>query len=149
MNEQNVAKIRAFNRFYTSIIGLLNKYLLDSSFTLPEVRVMYEIDNKGKISSKDIIQNMGIDKGYLSRLLIKLQKQGIIQRTSLKEDGRVQLIQLTPKGVKAYSELNQAAQNQIAEILGSLPVSEQDKLVQHFEAIQQILKNIATNEINQ
>ena len=149
MNEQNVAKIRAFNRFYTSIIGLLNKYLLDSNFTLPEVRVMYEIDSKGRISSKDIIQNMGIDKGYLSRLLIKLQKQGIIQRTSLKEDGRVQLIQLTPKGVKAYSELNQAAQNQIAEILGSLPVSEQDKLVQHFEAIQKILKNIDTNEITQ
>lgn len=96
MNEQNIAKVRAFNRFYTSIIGLLNKYLLDSNFTLPEVRVMYEIDTQGKISSKDIIQNMGIDKGYLSRLLIKLQKQGIIQRTSLKEDGRVQLIELTP-----------------------------------------------------
>lgn len=146
MNEQNIAKVRAFNRFYTSIIGLLNKYLLDSNFTLPEVRVMYEIDTQGKISSKDIIQNMGIDKGYLSRLLIKLQKQGIIQRTSLKEDGRVQLIELTPKGIEAYSKLNQASQNQVAEILGKLPVKDQEKLVQHFEAIQQILINIETNE---
>lgn len=146
MNEQYVAKIRAFNRFYTSIIGLLNKYLLDSNFTLPEVRVMYEINNKGKISSKEIIQNMGIDKGYLSRLLIKLQKQGVIQRTSLKEDGRVQLIQLTPKGIIAFSELNQASQNQVAEILGSLSLSDQDKLVKHFEAIQKILRNIETNE---
>src|SRR5690606_32098791 len=118
MNEQYVSKIRAFNRFYTSIIGLLNKYLLDSSFTLPEVRVMYEIDSKGMISSKEIIQTMGIDKGYLSRILIKLQKQGVIQRTSYKEDARVQLIQLTPIGVKAFAELDQAAQDQIAEILG-------------------------------
>lgn len=149
MNEQKIAKIRAFNRFYTGIIGLLDKYLLDSSFTLPEVRVMYEIDARGKISSKEIIQNMGIDKGYLSRILIKLQKQGIIQRTSSKEDARIQLIQLTPKGAKAYAELDQASQNQIAQILGKLPVSEQDKLVKHFEAVQEILINVEINEYNQ
>lgn len=142
MNRNHIAEVREFNRFYTRIIGLLDKYLLHSDFTLPEVRVMYEIDHSGKITARQIIENMGIDKGYLSRILLKFDKKKIIQKVTSENDARVQLIQLTEKGQNEYNQLNNASHNQVAEILGKLSIEDQEALVNHFKQIQIILKNI-------
>lgn len=142
METNDVHKIRSFNRFYTKVIGVLNRNLLNSPYTLPEVRVMYEIHHSKKITPKEISELIGIDKGYLSRMLHRFYKKGLITRTSSKEDGRVQIVSLTPKGKKEYLQVDQATMNQISELLSKLTKQEIYVLTGHMEQIQTILSKI-------
>jgi DNA-binding MarR family transcriptional regulator len=143
MDKHDVDKIRAFNRFYTKVIGLLDKFLLDSKFTLPEVRVMYEIYHAKKISAKTITELLDMDKSYLSRVLLSFEIKGLIEKTSDHADARVQLIALSATGAKEYEKLNKASDNQIADIMENLNDQEVNKLISHMEAIQNILSKIS------
>lgn len=142
MDTNDVHKIRAFNRFYTGVIGLLNKYLLNSPYTLPEVRVMYEIHHHKKITSKEITELSGMDKSYLSRILLGFEKKGLIDRKSSKEDGRVQIVSLTAKGESEYLQVDQATENQISKLLSKLTQQEIQTLILNMEEIQNLLSKI-------
>jgi DNA-binding MarR family transcriptional regulator len=143
MKMNAVNKVRAFNRFYTMVLGLLDKHLLDSKFTLPEVRVMYEIYHRKKITSKEIAELLGMDKGYLSRILLSFDNKKLIDRKANKVDGRVQEISLSAKGEKEFLAINLASENQVVELLGRLNNQEIDKLVGHMDEIQKILLKIS------
>src|SRR5215217_6402777 len=136
MKMNAVNKVRAFNRFYTMILGLLDKHLLNSDFTLPEVRVMYEIYHRKKITSKEIAELLGMDKGYLSRILLSFDNKKLIDRKANKVDGRVQEISLSAKGEKEFLAINLASENQVVELLSGLNSQEIDKLVGHMDEIQ-------------
>ena len=138
-----VNKIRAFNRFYTLILGLLDKHLLNSHFTLPEVRVMYEIYHHKKITSKEITELLRMDKGYLSRILLHFDNKGLIERKANKMDARAQEISLSAKGEKEFLAINLASENQIVELLAGLSNQEIDKLTGHMDEIQKILIKIS------
>jgi DNA-binding MarR family transcriptional regulator len=142
MKMNAVNKVRAFNRFYTMVLGLLDKHLLDSKFTLPEVRVMYEIYHRKKITSKEIAELLGMDKGYLSRILLSFDNKKLIDRKANKVDGRVQEISLSAKGEKEFLAINLASENQVVELLSGLSSQEIDKLVSHMDEIQKILIKI-------
>ncbi|HEX6432495.1 MAG TPA: MarR family winged helix-turn-helix transcriptional regulator, partial [Niastella sp.] len=132
-------KIRAFNRFYTMVLGLLDNHLLDSHFTLPEARVMYEIYHQKKITAKEIAELLKMDKGYLSRILVSFDSKKLIVRKANKMDGRVQEISLSAKGEKEFLAINLATENQVVELLSGLSGLEIDKLVGHMDEIQKIL----------
>ena len=121
------------------VLGLLDKHLLDSKFTLPEVRVMYEIYHREKITSKEIAELLGMDKGYLSRILLSFDNKKLIDRKANKVDGRVQEISLSAKGEKEFLAINLASENQVVELLSGLSSQEIDKLVGHMDEIQKIL----------
>jgi DNA-binding MarR family transcriptional regulator len=125
------------------ILGLLDKHLLDSHFTLPEVRVMYEIYHHKKITSKEITELLRMDKGYLSRILLTFDNKGLIERKANKIDGRVQEISLSAKGEKEFLALNLASENQIVELLSGLSSQEIEKLTGHMNEIQKILIKIS------
>lgn len=143
MKMNAVNKIRAFNRFYTMVLGLLDKHLLDSKFTLPEVRVMYEIYHRKKITSKEIAELLAMDKGYLSRILLSFDNKKLIDRKANKVDGRVQEISLSAKGEKEFLAINLASENQVVELLSGLTSKEINELVGHMEEIQKILIKIS------
>jgi DNA-binding MarR family transcriptional regulator len=143
MKMNAVNKVRAFNRFYTMVLGLLDKHLLDSKFTLPEVRVMYEIYHRKKITSKEIAELLGMDKGYLSRILLSFDNKKLIDRKANKVDGRVQEISLSAKGEKEFIAINLASENQVVELLSGFNSQEIDKLVSHMDEIQKILLKIS------
>lgn len=121
------------------VLGLLDKHLLDSHFTLPEVRVMYEIYHHNKITSKEITELLQMDKGYLSRILLHFDNKGLIERKANKMDARVQEISLSAKGVKEFLAINDASENQIITLLSGLSKVEIDKLIIHMGEIQKIL----------
>src|SRR5690349_5791930 len=106
MKANHIAEMRAFNRFYTGIIGVLNEQILDSRFSLPEVRVLYELYHNGAMSASDIISLLHIDKGYLSRLIKQFEKEKLIHRKQSKEDARSSLVELTATGRKEFEILN-------------------------------------------
>jgi DNA-binding MarR family transcriptional regulator len=135
-----VQQVRAFNRFYTDIIGLLDKHLLHSEYSLAEARIIYEIYTGKSVQASHIMAVMHIDKSYLSRLLKKLEKGGLITKKTSDQDARAVLISLTRKGVSEFEMLNQASDRQITELIENLVAGEQEMLVSHMQSILNILQ---------
>lgn len=139
MDKKKVDEIRSFNRFYTNIIGLLDQYLLHSGYTLPEARVLYEISHREGIQAAEVIAILDMDKGYLSRILLRFEKQKLIAKRRSADDGRSMHIFLTPKGKSEFETLNKASHEQITQMLSGLTGEHCDKLLYHMAEIKKIL----------
>jgi DNA-binding MarR family transcriptional regulator/ribosomal protein S18 acetylase RimI-like enzyme len=139
MTTQAIRQIRAFNRWYTDVIGLLNRHLLDSDHSLAEARLIYEIHKAGSIRATGIMGIMHIDKSYLSRLLKKLEKEKLVTRRPAPEDARAALLSLTEKGRKTFDALNRASDKQIGRLLEPLGETKSEALVDHMRSITRLL----------
>src|SRR5690242_20913448 len=104
--QQRVDVVRRFNRFFTRQIGVLQEHLLKSPFSLAEARVLYELAQHHDTTAKRLGAELGLDAGYLSRMLRGFQKRGLIQAERSKTDGRQALLSLTARGRTAFAKLN-------------------------------------------
>lgn len=136
---QAVAAIRDFNRFYTSIIGVVNRNILESPFSLSEGRVLYEINHTPACTAKSIKNALQIDEGYLSRILDKFVKQKLVKKVQSPEDGRVYTLSLTGKGKQQFKRLNDASDESIEMIVDKLSDKELQEVVTLLEGIRRIL----------
>jgi DNA-binding MarR family transcriptional regulator/GNAT superfamily N-acetyltransferase len=134
-----VDAIRRFNRFYTRRIGVLNQGLLDSPFSLAEVRLLYELANCEASTATELGRALEIDAGYLSRLLRGLERRGLIARLSSPMDRRQRSLRLTPKGRRAFASLDAEADRQVETWLRDLSAPSQAKLVDALETVQRQL----------
>src|SRR5215216_5088372 len=98
MNSAAIESVREFNRFYTKVIGLLDNHLLDSPYSLPEARVLYELYHQQPCTASAIMTTVEMDKGYLSRVLALFSRRGLLTKKKNKEDGRATFLTLTAKG---------------------------------------------------
>jgi DNA-binding MarR family transcriptional regulator/predicted GNAT family acetyltransferase len=121
--------IRDFSRFYTRRMGLLEPGFLDSRFTLAQARVLYELATREDLSASTIAQELGLDAGYLSRILSRFRQDGLLQTVPSKSDGRRSLLRLTEAGREAFAPLDRASHAQAGELVGALGVSNQRQLV--------------------
>ncbi|TJW17472.1 MAG: MarR family transcriptional regulator [Mesorhizobium sp.] len=131
--------VRAFNRFYTRQIGLLDEGWLKSAFSLTEARVLYELAHRDGLTATDLARDLGLDPGYLSRLLKKFEQRGLVERAATEADARRSSIALTPAGRQAFAPLNQGSHDQVAALLDRLSVPEQDRLVKAMQTVQRLL----------
>ncbi|UYQ91767.1 MarR family winged helix-turn-helix transcriptional regulator [Chitinophaga horti] len=134
-----IEEIRAFNRYYTGLIGLLDDHLLNSNYSLVEARILYEIQAHQPVSASRITSEADIDKGYLSRVLKRFEKEKLITKHISSEDARVSLLSLSRKGSQLFDELNDASNRQVASLIDGLPKAKQQKLVGHMNAIKAML----------
>jgi DNA-binding MarR family transcriptional regulator len=140
-NDQDlIDKIRAFNRFYTNVIGLLDQHFLDSPFSLTEGRVLYEICNTDECTAKKIREKILIDEGYLSRILDSFSKRGFIKRTPSQMDGRLRIIAPTEKGQKEFAILNQNSNRLISQLVEKLSGEERAELLRNMDKIRTLLE---------
>ncbi|SRR5258708_26281015 len=140
MQEDKIAQIRLFNRYYTSVLGLLDKHYLNSDFSLTETRVMFELYHRPEgITASDLIELLKLDKGYLSRMLQMFEKKKLVEKTRSVNDKRSYYLHLSPLGMTVFSKINAAAEQLAARMLESLTDSETLELVEHMNAIRQIL----------
>jgi MarR family transcriptional regulator, multiple gene regulator MgrA len=139
MKQTIIEEVRTFSRWYTRIIGLLDGHILDSSFSLPEARVLYEMYYREGIQAGEMTALLGIDKGYLSRMLDQFSRKSLIVRKRSMEDGRVQHIFLTSKGRAAFEALDRASIAQVKGLLAPLAEEDRSSLVQHMNEIQKII----------
>ncbi len=141
--QQRIAAVRRFNRFYTRQIGVLRKTYLDSSYSLGEMRVLYEIAQADKLTDRptasDIGRALDLDAGYLSRVLRNFEKRGLITRKTSIDDGRQSRLALTARGRKTFAPAEQRSQRDVAAMLGKLGASEQAQLVAAMETIEKLL----------
>jgi DNA-binding MarR family transcriptional regulator/N-acetylglutamate synthase-like GNAT family acetyltransferase len=134
-----IEAVRRFSRFYTRRIGVLEETLLHSPFTLPEGRLVYEIANRDRPTAQELCRDLGLDPGYVSRLLQGLEKRGCVARRRSQVDKRQTELTLTAKGQKLWGAMNEQSRQDIAGLLAELPVDRQDRLVKALETVQQLL----------
>jgi DNA-binding MarR family transcriptional regulator len=122
-----IVAFRRFNRLYTRFIGTLQESLLDTPHSLSEARVLYELATRRRPFAGEVARELGIDAGYLSRMLTKFQETGLVKRAASLEDGRQTHLTLTKEGRAAFRNLNARSDRQARSILGGLaPVSRTD-----------------------
>jgi DNA-binding MarR family transcriptional regulator/GNAT superfamily N-acetyltransferase len=138
-SDQAVAAVRRFNRFYTKQIGVLGDQHLDSPFSLTEVRVLYELDHREEITATDLSRELGLDAGYLSRILRGFEKNQLIVRRSSETDARQSIVSLSDKGRQAFAALNERASEAIERLLKVLSAGEQSQLIEAMTKIESLL----------
>ncbi len=146
MQDENIAAVRKFNRFYTKKIGALDKGHLDSPFSLTDVRVMYEVANGNYVTAGDIGKTLDLDAGYLSRMLASFKKQGLLASKRSATDGRQILLSLTKKGERTFSSLNERTYKTVKAMLEKLTGEGRAGLIAAMEKIERLLGSDAQRE---
>lgn len=134
-----VKDIRMFNRFYTGILGVLDRSILSSPYSLTEARVLFEIGSTEDCTATRLIELLNIDFGYLSRILKRFESEGLVFRRPSGTDNRLRFIGLTEKGKQVLSTLDEAADRQIQGMLSALPDNGQASLLNCMKTIEIIL----------
>jgi DNA-binding MarR family transcriptional regulator/N-acetylglutamate synthase-like GNAT family acetyltransferase len=138
-SEQEVAAVRAFNRFYTRKLGVLDQQLLKSPFSLSEARVLYELAHRENLSAKEIGAELGLDAGYLSRIVQNFDEGGLITREPLPADRRQYRLALTAKGRQTFAKLERSMQDEVAAMLATLPHDGKARLIGAMAEIEGLL----------
>lgn len=136
---QHVEPVRRFNRFYTKRIGALQDHFLKSPFSLTEARVLYELAHHQQTTASVLSDELGLDPGYLSRILRRFQQRGLLRRRVSDTDARSSLLWLTDKGQDAFARLNADQRAEIEALLGGLGDGERRKLVEAMRTIEGLL----------
>jgi DNA-binding MarR family transcriptional regulator/GNAT superfamily N-acetyltransferase len=135
-----IAAVRRFNRYYTRQIGVLRKTFLDSPYSLGEARVLYEIASGRAQTASDVASNLDLDAGYLSRVLRKFERRGLIRRRTSPSDGRQSHLTLTPRGRKSFMPLDARSERATAAMLGKLAPADQARLIAAMATIETLLE---------
>ncbi|WP_300299842.1 bifunctional helix-turn-helix transcriptional regulator/GNAT family N-acetyltransferase [Ferrovibrio sp.] len=134
-----VERMRQFNRFYTHKIGVLEDGKLYAPFSLAETRVLYELAHRDRVTASDLVRDLSLDAGYLSRLLARFAKQGLVTRKPTKEDARQSLLQLTAKGRRTMAPLEAASHRVLEPLLARLSPAERARLTGAMTTIETLL----------
>jgi DNA-binding MarR family transcriptional regulator/N-acetylglutamate synthase-like GNAT family acetyltransferase len=134
-----ILAVRRFNRFYTKQIGLLDEALLRSPFSLTEARLIYELAQRDHTTPTQLAEELGLDPGYVSRLLKSLEQRGLVDRRSSGSDRRHVLLRLSRDGARAFAALDDASQKQLSVLLSSLSDGNQLRLIDAMARIEAIL----------
>lgn len=124
LNDNIIADIRQFNRFYTKILGLLDKHVLSTGYSFTEARVILEIGFLEQCIANNLVENLDIDRSYMSRIITKLNKDELITKEFSAMDNRTSLIRLTSKGNALFKQLNEKSDEQIVELLQGMSQKE-------------------------
>ena len=137
--EQRVEAARRFNRFYTRTIGVLREGAYTSPFSLTEVRVLYELAHRDKPTATALGRDLGLDAGYLSRILRGFERRGLVLKTRSAADGRQSHLALTALGRKVFAPLNARSHDEVAAMLRGLPAVQQARVVAAMRTIERLL----------
>lgn len=143
MEKDYINEIRAFNRFYTVFLGVLNKHFLSSKYSLPELRVLQAVRMKEGITASEIITILNIDKSYLSRIILMFEKQKWITKKVSPSDGRVFNLYTTALGKKEFDKMDDLQINRVNQMLADLTGEERETLVMCMSRIKELLSKKA------
>jgi DNA-binding MarR family transcriptional regulator/GNAT superfamily N-acetyltransferase len=142
-----IAGFRRFNRVYTRYIGFLHEGLLDSDYSLAEARVLYELATRESPKASEITEVLGMDPGYLSRMLRKFEREGLLRKKTSKQDGRYADLTLTAQGRSVFKKLDELANEQARSVLEDLPPGARQELTSCMRSVENILMRVDRHRI--
>ena len=134
-----VAAVRSFNRFFTRQIGVLREGLLHSEFTLTEMRVLYELAHHGDQPSATLCRDLGLDRGYLSRIVAKFESAGLVAKVPSATDGRAKLLHMTEQGRAVYEPLDRRSREEVGDMLSRFDEQDQLRMLDAMHTIRELL----------
>lgn len=137
--DPRVAVVRRFNRFYTAKLDLLREGLLGGPYSLTETRVLFELAHRHGATAGELGRDLGLDSGYLSRILSRLDADGVLARSPSPDDGRKTVLRLTPHGQAVFAPLNRKSDEQIGALLAALPDAAATRVVTAMRTIEAAL----------
>lgn len=137
--ERRVAAVRRFNRFYTRTIGVLQERAYQSHFSLTQVRVLYELAHRSEPTAAELARDLGLDAGYLSRILRGFEHRGYLVRTRSAIDERRNHLALTAAGRRVFAPLDARSQAEVAALLHPLATAQRARLTRSMETIERLL----------
>jgi DNA-binding MarR family transcriptional regulator/GNAT superfamily N-acetyltransferase len=137
--EDRVNAVRHFNRFFTRRIGVLREGLLHSPYSLTEARILFELAQRDNLTASDLGRDLGLDPGYLSRILARFEQQGFVDKARSESDGRQRLLRLTPAGEKAFALLDKRSHDEVLDMLSGLAGEDQRRLLKAMHTIESVL----------
>src|SRR5215210_8913043 len=137
--DRRVGDVRHFNRFWTRQIGVLGEGYLESPYSLTEVRVLYELAHREETTASELGEELGLDAGYLSRILRGFEKHGVIHKRPSEADGRRRLLRLSQRGREAFAPLDARSRGEIGAMLGGMSITGQERLVGALRTIERLL----------
>ncbi|MCT7374881.1 bifunctional helix-turn-helix transcriptional regulator/GNAT family N-acetyltransferase [Chelativorans salis] len=138
-SERQIADMRRFNRFYTRQIGVLEEGMYKSEFSLTEARVLFELAHRDRLTASVLGNDLGLDAGYLSRMLKKFERHGLLKRQPSTEDGRQSHLTLTEEGRRAFEPLDRAARDLVEALLAPLPAADRETLTAAMRTVERLL----------
>jgi DNA-binding MarR family transcriptional regulator/GNAT superfamily N-acetyltransferase len=138
ISDGQIAAVRAFNRAYTRRLGVLDQHIYKSPYSLSEARVIYELAHNDDLSAKEIGSELGLDAGYLSRIVQNFEDGGLISRKPLASDRRQYRLSLTAKGRQAFARLDRNSHDEVAEMLAALSGEDRRRLTDAMAVIERL-----------
>src|SRR5438445_12054267 len=138
VSNAQISEVRAFNRDYTRRIGVLSRGLLESPYSLTEVRVMYEIAHRPGITAAELGAELGLDRGYLSRILRRFHTQRLLARTTPAQDARRRQLRLTPLGRRVFAPLARRSQQPVRSMLSPLDHSRRSAVLEAMSTLRTV-----------
>ena len=142
MKESHVAEMRAFNRFYTALVGVLNRKFLNGPLSLPEARVLHAINSQKGITANELVPLLHIDKSYLSKILIRFEKKKFLTKKVLASDGRAYELRLTAAGRKEFERCDRMSDEFVRQMLVQVTEEEREELVGCMRRVEEILGRV-------
>lgn len=139
VHDDRIAAVRGFNRFFTRHIGVLREGLLQSEFTLTELRILYELAHHGDQQPAALCRELGLDRGYLSRIVSKFEAAGLISKVGSATDGRAKLLRMTPHGRVVYEPLDRRSREEVGDMLARFDDTDQVRLLDAMNTIRNLL----------
>lgn len=136
---EKIAAVRQFNRFFTRQIGVLREGLLHSPYPLTDARILFELGHRDGVTASALCRELGLDAGYLSRILARLEQQGLLEKVRSDNDGRQRLLSLTAQGRNAFALLDRRSRDEAGEMLSELSEEDQQRLLKAMQTIESIL----------
>lgn len=137
--DDRVAAVRSFNRFFTRQIGVLREGLLHSDYTLTEMRVLYELANHGDQPAATLGRDLGLDRGYLSRILAKFESAGLVSKVPSATDGRAKLLHMTEHGRAVYEPFDRRSREEVGDLLSRFGEPDQLRMLDAMRTIRELL----------
>lgn len=140
-----ITEVRGFNRFYTNILGILDKHILNSGYSLTEARVIFEISKTKHCTANQLCSALDVDRSYMSRIIRKFEKNGLLSRHASKIDNRNIEIQLTEQGMEIFHDLDNRSNKQIEELLTKMDDKECKQLIGSMRTIKKYFLTAAND----
>ncbi len=136
---RTVDQIRDFNRFYTTLLGVLNDGLLNSAYSLTEGRVLYELAHRDGVTAAELARDLKVDPAYISRILRKFRSGGLVVADASARDGRERRLALTDEGRAVFGPLERASRDQVSALLDPLAAPDRTTLLKAMDTIRSLL----------